>query len=271
MYADLHLHSHFSDGTFSPEELAGHGQRVGLHVMSLTDHDTVDGCARMAAACAERDIEFVTGCEFTVGHGNTELHLLGYLMDIEHIRLRSELAKYQEVRRNRIHEMVGRLQKIGVKITSEDVMKIANNDAPGRPHIGRALVALGHCRTLDEAFRKWLKKGKPAWVPKDKLTSAEAIALIHEAGGLAVLAHPGLYHRDEVIAPLVEEGLDGIECLYTRHSTSMTEHYIMLAEKYGLLVTGGSDCHGESKGKPLIGSIKVPYDYVARMKSAVVA
>jgi len=269
--ADLHLHTHFSDGTFSPEELAEHGERVGLSVMSLTDHDTIGGCERMAAACAGRGIEFITGCEFTVGHDDTELHILGYLLDTHHHRLCSELAKFQEVRRNRIHEMVERLQKNGVEITSEDVMSIANNDAPGRPHIGRALVAKRVCSSLDEAFRRWLKKGKPAWVPKAKLSSDEAIELIHEAGGLAVIAHPGLYHRDDVIPALVEMGIDGIECLYTRHSTTMTEHYLMLAEKYGLLVTGGSDCHGENKGKPLIGSVKVPYDYIARMKSAMVA
>lgn len=271
MYADLHLHTNFSDGTYTPEELASHGNRVGLGAMALTDHDTIDGCARMAVACAEREIEFVPGCEFTVEHDGTELHLLGYLLDTEHVRLCSELAKYQEVRRNRIHEMVAKLNGLGVKISSEEVMKVANCDSPGRPHIGRALVTLGHCRSLDEAFRKFLKKGKPAWVPKAKLTAAEAIALIHEAGGVAVIAHPGLYHRDDVIPPLVAAGLDGIECFYTRHSTTMTEHYLMIAEEHGLLVTGGSDCHGENKGKPLIGSVKLPYEFVARMKSAVAA
>jgi predicted metal-dependent phosphoesterase TrpH len=150
-------------------------------------------------------------------------------------------------------------------------MRIANCDAPGRPHIGRALVEAGHCRNLDESFQKWLKKGKPAWVPKAKLSAAEAIRLIHDADGLAVLAHPGLYHRDEVIPPLVDLGMDGLECLYTRHSTPMTEHYLMLAEQYDLLVTGGSDCHGENKGKPLIGGVKVPVSFIEKMKSAVAA
>ena len=269
MYADLHMHTHFSDGTFSPEELAGHGKRVGLKVMSLTDHDTIDGCELMAAACAENNIEFITGCEFTVEPEGFELHLLGYLFDPNHVRLRSELARFQEVRQQRIHEMVGRLQRAGVKITSEDVLKISNNNAPGRPHIGRALVAMGECNTLDEAFQRWLKKGKPAWVAKEKMTSAQAIELIHQAGGLAVIAHPGLYHRDDLIPGLVAEGMDGIECFYTRHSTPMTEQYLVMAEEHGLLVTGGSDCHGHNKGEPLIGRIKLPYDYVAKMKAAV--
>ena len=271
MFADLHMHTCFSDGTYTPEELAGHGERVGLKVMALTDHDTIDGCARMSAACADRGIEFVSGCEFTVEINGFEVHLLGYFLDLENTRLLSELAKYQGVRRNRIHEMVAKLNEHGIEITSEAVMRLADCDAPGRPHIGRALVEAGHCCNLDAAFQKWLKKGKPAWVPKAKLSAAQAIDLIHEANGLAVLAHPGLYHRDEVITPLVEQGMDGLECFYTRHSTPVTEHYLMLAEQYNLLVTGGSDCHGENKGKPLLGSVKLPLSFVEKMKSAVLA
>ncbi len=271
MFADLHMHTCFSDGTYTPEELAGHGERVGLKVMALTDHDTVDGCARMAAACEERGIEFVSGCEFTVELEGLELHLLGYFLNLENQRLLSELAKYQEVRRNRIHEMVAKLNELGVAITSEAVMRLADCDSPGRPHIGRALVEAGQCRSLDEAFQRWLKKGKPAWVPKAKLSAAAAIRLIHEADGLAVLAHPGLYHRDEVIPDLLALGMDGLECFYTRHSTPMTEHYLMLAEQHELLVTGGSDCHGMNKGKPLLGAVKLPLVYVEKMKSAVLA
>ena len=271
MYADLHLHTNYSDGTYTPEELAEHGHRCGLKVMSLTDHDTVDGCERMGAACEERRIEFITGCEFTVELDGFELHLLGYFLDLDCSRLREELTKYQAVRQNRIHEMVAKLNELGFELTSEDVLELANCNSPGRPHIGRAMVAKGYCRSLDESFQKYLKKGKPAWVSKAKMTAAHAIGLIHEAGGLSVIAHPGLYHRDKVIGPLVDAGLDGIECFYTRHSTPMTEHYLMLAEQHGLLVTGGSDCHGENKGRPLIGGVKLPYSYVVAMKTALAA
>ena len=269
MYADLHLHTNFSDGTFTPEELVEHGQRVGLEIMALMDHDTMDGCTRMAVACKKCGVEFIPGCEFSVEHDGNELHILGYYIDQNNPILCAELKKYQRVRLNRIHEMVEKLNENGMKIASEDVMKIVDFGSPGRPHIGRALVALGYCQSLDESFRKWLKKGKPAWMPKMKMTAVDAIELIHEVGGLAVIAHPGLYHRDEVIPPLVKAGLDGIECFYTRHSTSMTEHYLMIAEEYDLLVTGGSDCHGRNKGRPLIGSVKLPCDYVIKMKSAV--
>lgn len=271
MYADLHLHTNYSDGTYTPEELVDRGHAQGLGVMALTDHDTVDGCSRMAGVCKERGIEFIAGCEFTVELDGFELHLLGYFLDLECSRLIQQLEKYQSVRNGRVHEMVDKLNGIGFEIESEEVLKIANCNSPGRPHIARALVAKGYCQSLDESFQRYLKKGRPAWVPKEKMTAAEAIELIHEAGGLAVIAHPGLYHRDEVISPLVDAGLDGIECFYTRHSTSTTEHYLILAEQYNLLVTGGSDCHGNNKGRPLIGGVKLPYQYVERMKSAVLA
>jgi hypothetical protein len=129
-------------------------------------------------------------------------------------------------------------------------------------------VAEGFCSSLDEAFERFLKKGKSAWVPKFKMSALQAINLIHEAGGVAVLAHPGLNRTDEVIPQIIAAGLDGLECFHTKHSTSMTEHYLQIAEAQNLLVTGGSDCHGMSKGRPLIGTIKIPYQYVETLKDA---
>ena len=127
----------------------------------------------------------------------------------------------------------------------------------------------GWCSSLDEAFERFLKKGRPAWVPKFKISAADAIALIHQAGGLAVLAHPGLNHTDEVIPDLVGSGMDGMECFHSKHSTAMTQRYLEIADHHRLLVTGGSDCHGMSKGRPLIGSLKVPYECVERMRDKV--
>ena len=268
MFADLHLHTHFSDGTFSPEEVAKRAEAVGLSAVALTDHDTVDGCRRMGMACAENGIEFISGCEFTVEQGDRELHLLGYCFNLEDVELQDALLKYQEVRRKRIHEMVVLLNGQGISLKVEQVLELADCEAPGRPHIGRALVESGHCSNLDEAFRRFLKKGKPAWAPKEKMSAAEAIELIHRAGGLAVMAHPGIARMDEIIPDLVAAGLDGLECFYIRHSTAMTEHYLMCAERHGLLVTGGSDCHGENKGDPLIGRVKLPYEFVEKLKSA---
>lgn len=269
MYADLHLHTHFSDGTYSPEELAGHGRRCDLSVMSLTDHDTVEGCERMAAACVALGIEFIPGTELTCDCDGTELHLLGYFIDTGHPRLTESMQRFQEVRQNRVREMVVRLNKMSVRITAEEVFALANCRSPGRPHLARTLVKNGVCASLDDAFERFLKKGRPAWVPKFKLSAADAIRLIHDVGGLAVLAHPALYRADEVIPHLADAELDGIECFHSRHNASATEHYLRVANRFRLAPTGGSDCHGMNKGEPLIGSIRLAADFVNRLKEAV--
>lgn len=269
MYADLHLHTNFSDGTYTPEELAGHLARCGFKAAALTDHDTMEGCERMAVACQNRGVEFVPGTELTAEHDGCELHVLGYFLDAQNPRLQVQLARFQEVRQRRIHEMAARINSAGVPLRAEAVFTLASCRAPGRPHVARALVQGGWCSSLDEAFERFLKRGRPAWVPKFKISALEAIKLVHQAGGLAVMAHPGLNHSDDIIPGLVEAGLDGIECFHTKHSTSTTQRYLEIADRCHLLVTGGSDCHGLSKGKPLVGSIKVPYEVVVRMREAV--
>jgi predicted metal-dependent phosphoesterase TrpH len=269
MFADLHLHTNFSDGTYTPEELAGHLARCQFKAAALTDHDTMEGCERMATACRDRGIEFIPGTELTAEHDGFELHVLGYFLDAQNPRLLLQLARFQEVRQRRIYEMAARINEVGVPLSADSVFALASCRAPGRPHVARALVQGGWCSSLDEAFDRFLKRGRPAWVPKFKISALEAIDLVHHAGGLAVMAHPGLNHSDEMIPALVEAGMDGIECFHTKHSTAMTQRYLEVADHYRLLVTGGSDCHGLSKGKPLVGSIKVPYEVVERMRDKV--
>jgi predicted metal-dependent phosphoesterase TrpH len=269
MHADLHLHTNFSDGTYTPEELAGHAARCGFKAVALTDHDTMEGCERMAAACRERGVEFVPATELTAEHDGYELHMLGYFLDSKNTRLQTELAKFQQVRQQRIHEMVARLAGVGVPVKAEAVFALANCRSPGRPHVARTLVQAGLCSNLDEAFERFLRKGRPAWVPKFKISAMEAVDLIHHAGGLAVMAHPGLNHNDGLIPDLVDAGMDGLECFHTKHSTALTQRYLEIADRLQLLVTGGSDCHGMSKGQPLIGSIKIPYECVERLKERV--
>jgi len=267
-FADLHLHTFFSDGTFSPEELEERGKGVGLAAMALTDHDTVEGCERMAQACAAHGIEFVAGSELTAEFDGKEVHLLGYFLDTANEMLCAELKRFQAVRQARIEEMVRRLNLLNIPLEAESVFRLANCRSPGRPHVGRALVQEGLCGSLDEAFDRFLKKGRPAWVPKCKVDAMDAITLIHQAGGLAVMAHPALNQGDELIPQLVRQGLDGLECFHTRNVGHMPEHYMRLAARYNLLVTGGSDCHGYSKGKPLIGGVKLPGVYFDKLKEA---
>src|SRR5580658_2300641 len=267
--ADLHLHTNFSDGTFTPEELVFQAQKAGLACIAVTDHDSVEAAPRVSAACAAVNMEFIPGTELTAAYDDTELHVLGYFLDAHNEKLLSEIAKFQVVRQNRIHEMVARINELGTPLKAESVFALANCKSPGRPHVARAMVKEGFVRNLDEAFERFLKKGRPAWVPKSKISALEAVELVHQAGGLAIMAHPGLNRTDNIIPALVAAGLDGIECFHTKHSTAMSERYLEIADKYHLLVTGGSDCHGFSKGKPLIGTVRLPYDHVEKMKERI--
>jgi len=268
-FADLHLHTQFSDGTFTPEELVLQAQNKGLACIALTDHDSVEGCDRAAVACANVKMDFISGAELTAEHKDTEVHILGYFLDTKNQVLLDRIAKFQAVRQNRINEMCAALNKLGIPLQPESVFALANCKSPGRPHVARALVKEKLISNLDDAFEKYLKKGKPAWVPKTKMSALEGVELIHQAGGLAVMAHPGLNRTDDIIPDLVAAGLDGIECFHTKHSTVMAERYLEIAEKYHLLVTGGSDCHGFSKKAPLIGTVKLPYDHVEKLKAKV--
>ncbi len=266
-FADLHLHTNFSDGTYTPEELTGRARQLGLAAVALTDHDTVEGCTRMAAACAAAGLEFIPATELTAEFDDNELHLLGYFVDTGNQTLLTEMVRFQKVRQDRVREMVARLNQLNIPLEADAVFALASCRSPGRPHVARALVMGRFCSSPDEAFERFLKKNRPAWVPKFKISALDAIALIHQAGGLAVMAHPGLNRTDGIIPDLVEAGLDGLECFHTKHTPSTSEHYVRIAKEFNLAITGGSDCHGLSKGKPLIGTVRLPYEYVEQLQA----
>jgi predicted metal-dependent phosphoesterase TrpH len=266
--ADLHLHTRFSDGTYTPEELVAQAKLHQLDAIALTDHDTVAGCARAAAACAAAGIEFVPGSELTSEQDDVEVHMLAYFLDTSDAGLLAELKRFQTIRQERIHKMCAKLNELGLDLQPQDVFAIASCESPGRPHVARALIAKKLCRSFDEAFDRFLKKDRPAHVPKCKMSAVSAINLIHRAGGLAVMAHPALNRTDEIIPALVEAGLDGIEVFHTKHNAAANRRYMDIASKSGLLVTGGSDCHGMSKGRPLIGTVKLGYEHFEKLKAA---
>ena len=264
---DLHLHTYYSDGTFTPEQVAKAAEEMKLAAISLTDHDTIEGCDRLAKACDERNIEFIPGTELSVDIEGNEMHLLGYFLDTQNERLITETTKYQQNRTNRVHGLVDQLNELGIELDADDVFDLAKCKAPGRPHVARALVKHGFCGSVDEAFSRFLRRGGAAWVPKTNVDYREGIELIHQAGGLAVMAHPGLNKIDHLIPDLVKAGLDGLECWHTRHPKSTAKRYREMAERYGLIITGGSDCHGAGRGHPLIGTVRVPYEILEKMKS----
>ncbi len=263
---DLHLHTYYSDGTFTPEQVAKAAEEMNLAAISLTDHDTIEGCDRLAKACEERHIEFIPGTELSVDIEGHEMHLLGYFLDTQNERLITETTRYQQNRTNRVHGLVDQLNEMGINLEADQVFDLAKCKAPGRPHVARALVKYGFCGSVDEAFSRFLRRGAPAWVPKTNVDYREGIDLIHQAGGLAVMAHPGLNKIDHLIPDLVKAGLDGLECWHTRHPKSTAKRYREMAERYGLIITGGSDCHGAGRGRPLIGTVRVPYEILERMK-----
>ena len=264
---DLHLHTYYSDGTFTPEQVAKAAEEMKLAAISLTDHDTIEGCDRLAKACDERNIEFIPGTELSVDIEGNEMHLLGYFLDTQNERLSTATTNYKQNRTNRVHGLVDQLNELGIELDADDVFDLAKCKAPGRPHVARALVKHGFCGSVDEAFSRFLRRGATAWVPKTNVDYREGIELIHQAGGLAVMAHPGLNKIDHLIPDLVKAGLDGLECWHTRHPKSTAKRYREMAERYGLIITGGSDCHGAGRGHPLIGTVRVPYEILEKMKS----
>jgi predicted metal-dependent phosphoesterase TrpH len=266
-FADLHLHSNFSDGTFSPKKIVDEAQKAGLGCISLTDHDTVDGIDDAVAAAGDA-LEVLPGIELTAEANGQELHILGYLIDHKNESFLKILEEIREVRVKRIYEICEKLQKLGVKMEPEEVFLLSGKGAVGRLHVARALVAGGHIYSTRDAFQRFIGDRGPAYVGKFKMTPKEAIGWILKVRGIPVLAHPYVLLDRGLIADFVKDGIMGIEAYYCEHSNSQTGEFVKIAEKFGLLITGGSDCHGAAKEEVQIGKIKLPYEHVEKLKEA---
>jgi predicted metal-dependent phosphoesterase TrpH len=258
--ADLHLHTVYSDGVYTPETLVAAAIEQDLRTIALTDHDSVDGVEPTRRAAREAGLEVIAGAEFGVpvsDEGDEEIHLVGLFLDIESPALQEGLRHNRTQRKQRVMEMIEKLNRIGVPLRTEEVLSLA---APGnvtRLHLARALVQAGRVRSVHTAFKRWLRPGSPAFVPREGAPAAETIALIHCAGGLAVMAHPGKTLRDAEIPALAEAGLDAIEVYCPDHSASDELRYLHLAAQHGLLAGAGSDCHGDRNGRILIGKVRL--------------
>jgi hypothetical protein len=265
-YVDLHLHTNASDGLFTPEEAVKYALKMNLLAIAVTDHDTVDGFVAAKMYAEGSDLEVYPGVELSCMYRGYDVHVLGYLIDYTNPEFVKKIEIFRKERYKRGEAMVGKLNDLGINLSMETVKSIAGNSAVGRPHLADALVREEFVQTYDEAFARYLGYHAPAYVPKPVLTPEHGIDLIHLVRGVAVLAHPGTLNHDEFVPDLVETGLDGIEAYHSLHDRSSVQKYKNMARKYGLIYTGGTDCHGPRKGKALMGSQKVPYSCLIDLK-----
>ena len=284
MNIDLHVHTTASDGTLSPREVVALARRIGLGALAITDHDTLLGAKQAKANGIPTDLRFLTGVEISADRphflpGAGSLHILGYAIDLDNPRLNRTLDRLQEARRTRNPRILKRLNHLGVDIRMADIQaQVQPGGQIGRPHFATAMVKKGYAQNINDAFDRYLGTEKPAYVEKDRIGCKEAIALIRHAGGVAVLAHPGLITpptgrlEPESVAALQNMGMGGIEAYYPEHSPEQTAHYEALAGRFGLLVTGGTDFHGALKPQIQLGSglgdLRVPMDIYHRIVSA---
>lgn len=261
---DLHAHTTASDGSLTPTELITKASQLGLAALAVTDHDTVGGLAEAREAAQAVGLELVPGVELSVEDGDGRFHLLGYGFDTNNPELAETLVALRVARAERNAQMAKRMTALGLPVTMDDVRAEAGEDSEviARPHFAQALIKKGVVNSVQEAFDRFLASGKPLYLPKQGLTAREAIALLHRAGGVAVMAHPGLVPQSaSALAARMEaraqnDGMDGIEAYYSQHSPADTERFLALAARLGLLATGGSDFHGTPKPHVPLGIVQ---------------
>jgi predicted metal-dependent phosphoesterase TrpH len=244
-YADLHTHTHCSDGVLAPDALVRRAAERGVQVLAVTDHDTTAGLEDAHAAARDHGIHLVNGVELSVEVDGQSVHLLGYGFDPTHEAMADYLGAFSRRRRERLDQMIHRLAETGIQVAAERVEHhVGASAAPGRPHLAWALVDGGHVDSYQAAFEQYLGTDQPGYVPAPTQPAAEAIEALHAAAGVAVLAHPGQWTSGETLRRLCEWGLDGVECRSPSHPEYLVDYYRKTCRSRNLLATGGSDFHG---------------------------
>ena len=255
---DLHLHSSHSDGALAPDELVVRAREAGVSILSLTDHDSVRGIPEAREACRREKLTFIPGIELGVGIGSDEVHILGYGIDAKGRPLQNALDQLAGERIDRMEKMLAALGRLGIALTLEQVQSETGGGIVGRLHLASALVRHGHAANHGEAFKRWIGAGRPAYVQRHLLNLRESIDLIREAGGVAVIAHPGLTRRDELIEYLVRLGVRGLEVYHPQHDFVDVSRYLKICSKFDLFATGGSDFHGVGTSELQPGAASTP-------------
>lgn len=243
---DLHMHTTHSDGAFSPTELVLKAKEAGLDIISITDHDSVNGIKEAIAVGKDAGVEVIPGLEISTDLDEKEVHLLAYFIDIDNEELQKYLSFFRDERFHRAKRIVQKLRNLGLSITIDDVIDHARNSAIGRPHIAYAMVNLGLISNYYEAFERFIGDYGPAFERKIHVSPQSATKLISDAGGLSFVAHPG-YMKESILIDLIKAGIDGIEVIHPSHSESQINFYRGIVNQYCLLESGGSDFHGGKK------------------------
>jgi 3',5'-nucleoside bisphosphate phosphatase len=269
-YADLHLHTDKSDGILSPEQIVTQANHNGLSTIAITDHDTLEGIKPALSAGKRHDVEIIPGLELSSESEGEEIHILGYFIDWQKEQLLKRLYEFREARQIRALQIIDRLKQLGMDIQQSDVFHHNDSNSVGRPHLAAALVKSGYVETISEAFQRFIGNNAPAYIPKKAFSPSEAINLILDAEGIPVLAHPTMIKREvrDVLEELVSYGLMGIEAIHSYHTTQLSDYYGNLARQHNLLITGGSDYHGFENSKRALGNVKIPYEYVEKLKTS---
>ena len=277
-YVDLHLHTTASDGVRTPSEVVRYAKSKQLQAIAVTDHDTIEGLEEALSEGDRIGFEVIPGIEISAEFSPGSMHLLGYFLDIHHPLLIEKLKYLQGARAERNPKIVQKLNRLGIQLNYDDVVEASGGGQVGRPHFAQVLLERGYVRSIQEAFERFLKKGAPAYADKFRFRASEAIHFINESNGVAVIAHPntlgvnGNSALETLLLQLVKEGLRGIEVYYPEHSSTDIARYKFLAEKYGLVMTGGTDYHGMEGNELDIGvgrgDMRLPYSIVEELKTA---
>jgi len=267
-FIDLHTHSTASDGTLPPEQVVEAAAQCGLKALALTDHDTIGGIPAAREAGERLGIRIITGVELSAFQDGHEVHVLAlHLSQLD--TLHKRLEDLRASRFSRAEKIVEKLNALGIPITLDEVLLQSNGGAVGRPHVARALIARGVVHDFRDAFMRYLGGNGSAFVPKDKLSIEDAIAIAHDAGALAIWAHPGDGGRREKLEPLVAAGLDGVEIRHPSHSGEDIKRLQALTDFFGLVPSGGSDWHGATEGSRRLGMMNVPAEWLERQDERV--
>jgi len=269
MFVDLHLHTTYSDGSFTPKEVIKKAKEIGYSAIAITDHDTTEGLQPALNLGEKHNLEVIPGIEFNTSINGIDVHILGYFINQDSKCLNILLEKIKKERRERIEKMIELLKELyGYELSLDEIKEVSEDNIIGRAHIARLLLLKGYVDKWEKVFDNYIGRGRPAYISRSKITPFKAIDVIKKAEGVPVIAHPGLIENNQIVKQLINYGVTGLEVFYLEHTQNEIDYYKEVAKNNELLITGGSDCHGPNNKDGLrLGQIKLDYGYLQELKN----